>query len=85
MSSFSHDIGGEAREEVPAEYEGEAMDTTYDFRYLLDVVERIESEEVVFKLDTPVSAGIITPSREEAEGEDYQCLIMPFRTTEAES
>lgn len=85
LSSSSHDIGGEAREEVPAEYEGEAMDTTYDFRYLLDVVERIESDAVVFKLDSPVSAGIITPSEEEAEGEDYQCLIMPFRTTEPES
>ena len=85
LSSSSHDIGGEAREEVPAEYEGEAMDTTYDFRYLLDVVERIESDDVVFKLDSPVSAGIITPSEEEAEGEEYECLIMPFRTNEPES
>ncbi len=81
LSSSSHDIGGEAREEVPAEYEGEALDTTYDFRYLLDVVERIESEDVVFKLDSSISAGIITPSEEEAEGEDYQCLIMPVRVT----
>ncbi len=85
LSSSSHDIGGEAREEVPAEYEGEAMDTAYDFRYLLDVVERIESEDVVFKLDSPVSAGIITPSEEEAEGEDYECLIMPLRITDAEN
>lgn len=85
LSSSSHDIGGEAREEVPADYEGDAMDTAYDFRYLLDVVERIESEDVVFKLDSPVSAGIITPSEEEAEGEDYECLIMPLRLTEAES
>ncbi len=85
LSSSSHDIGGEAREEVPAEYEGEAMDTAYDFRYLLDVVERIETDDVVFKLDTPVSAGVITPSEEETEGEDYQCLIMPLRLTEAEN
>jgi DNA polymerase-3 subunit beta len=85
LSSSSHDIGGEAREEVPAEYEGDAMDTAYDFRFLLDVVERIESEDVVFKLDSPVSAGIITPSEEESEGEDYQCLIMPLRLTDVEN
>ena len=85
LSSSSHDIGGEAREEVPAEYEGDTMDTAYDFRYLLDVVERIESEDVVFRLDSPVSAGIITPSEEEREGEDYQCLIMPLRLTDVES
>ncbi len=80
LSSSSHDIG-EAREEVPADYEGEAINTTYDFRFLLDVVERIESEDVVFKLDSPASAGIITPSEEKVEGEDYLCLIMPFRVT----
>ncbi len=85
LSSSSHDIGGEAREEVPAEYEGDALDTAYDFRYLLDVVERIETDDVVFKLDSPVSAGIITPSEEESEGEDYQCLIMPLRLTDAEN
>ncbi|MCY3773174.1 MAG: DNA polymerase III subunit beta [Gemmatimonadetes bacterium] len=81
LSSSSHDIGGEAKEEMPAEYEGEAIDTTYDFRYLLDVVERIESDDLVFKLDSPVSAGIVTPSEEEVEGEDHQCLIMPLRVT----
>ncbi len=85
LSSSSHDIGGEAREEVPAEYDGEAMDTAYDFRYLLDAVERIETDDVVFKLDSPVSAGIITPSEKEGEGEDYQCLIMPLRLPDAEN
>ena len=61
------------------------MDTAYDFRYLLDVVERIEGEDVVFKLDSPVSAGIIMPAEEEMEGEEYQCLIMPLRLNDAEN
>jgi DNA polymerase-3 subunit beta len=81
LSASSHDIGGEAREEVPAQYNGEALDTAYDYRYILDVVERIDSEDTVFKLDTPVSAGLITPS-EHPEGEDYMCLIMPLRLTD---
>ena len=81
LSASSHDIGGEAKEEVPAEYDGETLDTAYDFRYLLDVVERIESDDIVFKLDTPVSAGLIMPS-EETDGEEYLCVIMPLRLTD---
>lgn len=81
LSASSHDIGGEAKEEVPAEYDGDTLDTAYDYRYILDVVERIESENVVFKLDTPISAGLIMPS-EETDGEEYLCLIMPLRLTD---
>jgi len=81
LSASSHDIGGEAREEVPARYDGEPLDTAYDYRYILDVVERIESDDIVFKLDTPISAGLITPS-ENVEGEDYLCIVMPLRFTD---
>ena len=81
LSASSHDIGGEAKEEMPAGYEGEPLDTAYDYRYILDVMERIECEDVVFMLDTPVSAGLIVPS-EQTEGEDYVCLVMPLRLTE---
>lgn len=81
LSASSQDIGGEAKEEVPAQYEGENLDTAYDYRYILDVLERIDSDETVFKLDTPVSAGLIIPA-EPTEGEDYLCLIMPLRLTE---
>lgn len=81
LSASSQDIGGEAREEVPAQYTGEPLDIGYDYRYILDVIDRIESEDVVFRLETPISAGLITPA-EQAEGEDYLCLIMPLRLTE---
>ena len=81
LSASSHDIGGEAREEVPAQYDGAPIDTAYDYRYLLDVVERMDSEEITFKLDTPVSAGLMAPT-EPPDGEDYSCVIMPMRLTD---
>lgn len=81
LSASSQDFGGEAREEVPAQYDGIDLDIGYDYRYILDVIERIESEEVIFSLDTPVSAGLIIPA-EQLEGEEYLCLIMPLRLTE---
>ena len=85
LSSSSHEIGGEAREEVSAIYEGDPIDTAYDFRYLLDVIERIEGENIVFMLDSPVSAGIITPDEDGSGNEEYQCLIMPLRLNDAEN
>ena len=81
LSAASHDIGGEAKEEVPAEYDGASLDTAYDYRYILDVLERVECDDVTFQLDTPVSAGLIVPA-EQSEYDDYVCLIMPLRLTD---
>lgn len=81
LSSSSHDIGGEAKEEVPVQYVGDDLNTAYDYRFLLEIIDRMESEEIILKLDTPVSAGLIVPA-EHQEGEDYLCLLMPMRLTE---
>ena len=66
---------------MPAEYDGASLDTAYDYRYILDVLERVECDDVTFQLDTPVSAGLIVPA-EQSEYDDYVCLIMPLRLTD---
>jgi DNA polymerase III sliding clamp (beta) subunit (PCNA family) len=50
----------------------------YNSGYLQDVLRRIESDDVLFELDSAVSAGIIRPG-EQIDGEDYVCLLMPLR------
>jgi DNA polymerase III sliding clamp (beta) subunit (PCNA family) len=54
------------------------MSIGYNSGYLSDVLKRIDSDEVVFELDSPVTAGIIRPV-DQVEGEDYLCLLMPLR------
>ena len=78
LSASSQEIGGEAREELEAEYSGDEMVVGYNSNYLLDILRRIDSEEVLFELDGPMAAGIIRPA-EQPEGEDYLCLLMPLR------
>jgi DNA polymerase-3 subunit beta len=73
--------GGEAREAIPAEYTGSDMEIGYNSVYLLDILKRIDSEDVVFELNTPVTAGIVRPAVQ-PEGEDYLCLLMPLRLNE---
>ncbi|MDE2999851.1 MAG: DNA polymerase III subunit beta [Gemmatimonadota bacterium] len=78
LSASSQEIGGEAREELEAEYSGDEMVVGYNSNYLLEILRRIDSEQVLFELDGPMAAGIIRPA-EQPEGEDYLCLLMPLR------
>lgn len=78
LSASSQEIGGEAREELEAEYSGSELAVGYNSNYLLDILRRIDSEQVLFELDGPMAAGIIRPA-EQPEGEDYLCLLMPLR------
>jgi len=81
LTSASRDIGAEAREMLQVSYQAEDLEIAYDASYLIDILRNMDSEEVVFELDTPVSAGLIRPVQGE-EGQDYLCLIMPLRFME---
>ena len=78
LSATSQEIGGEARETLEAEYGDEEMTIGYNSAYLQDVLRRIDSDQVMFELDSAVTAGIIRPG-EQPDGEDYLCLLMPLR------
>ena len=78
LSADSQEVGGEAQERLEANYSGDEMTIGYNASYLLDILRRIDSEEVLFELESAVTAGIIRPA-EQPEGEDYLCLIMPLR------
>ena len=81
LSSASRDIGAEAEEELQVSYQSDALDIAYDASYLMDILRNMDSEEIVFELDTPISAGVIRPVQQQ-EGQDYLCLIMPLRIME---
>lgn len=78
LSATSQEIGGEARESLNVDYDADEMMIGYNSGYLQDVLRRIESDDVLFELDSAVSAGIIRPG-EQMDGEDYVCLLMPLR------
>ena len=78
LSSLSQDMGGEANEEIDIEYDSESLDVGYNAEYLLDILRRINSEKVMFELDSSENAGLIKPV-EQQESEEYLCLIMPLR------
>ncbi len=81
LSAANQDIGGEAKESLPCQYQGEDLEIGYNATYVLDMLKNYEDGDVVFELATSVSAGIIRAAKE-SKDEDYVCLIMPLRLAE---
>ena len=79
LSATSQEVGGEARETIPAVYQEEEMEVGYNANYLMEILRKMDaSDEVVFDLSDSVTAALLRPE-EQAEGEDYFCLLMPLR------
>lgn len=69
-----------AREEIEAKYEGENMVLGYNAAYLGNMLAHLETERIVMKLKTPISAGLILPEKQ-SENEEVTMLLMPMRTS----
>jgi len=71
---------GAGEHQIGAEYRGEPMEIGYNASYLLDVLRGIPTEQVVFRLNTPLAAGVIEPVGALPQPEEeLLCLIMPLR------
>ena len=74
LNSSNPDLG-EARDEVPAQYSGEPLSLGFNARYLIDALGAMDSENVVFELQDPLSPTLLRPDGDLA----YRCVIMPMR------
>lgn len=66
---------GEATEELPANYEGEALNTGFNARYLLDVCGVMDGETISLQMETPLSPCLI----QEPESPGFKCVVMPIK------
>lgn len=71
--------GSRAEDELPAGYDGEAMEIGFNYNYLLDVLKNIGSETIHMSLRDPQSAALLRP--ETSDEGDLLCLLMPLRLT----
>ena len=66
---------GEASEELPAQYDGEALQTGFNARYLMDILSATDSDEVQLELSDDRSPGVVRP----VEDDGYLGVVMPIR------
>jgi len=75
LISMNPDIG-EAREEISAQYKGDDMTVGYNARYLMDILQAMDGDEVTLELQEPLSPTLLR----ESGNANYRCVVMPMRT-----
>jgi len=74
LNSTNPDVG-EANDEVDIIPQDREIDIVYNVRYLIDAVEVIDEEKMVFEIREGLKPGTIRP----ASKENYFCIIMPLK------
>ena len=81
-------VVGNAYEEVEATQEGDAVEIAFNSRYLLDVLDAVDADELHLELTEALKPGLIRPvpaapkEGEEADATlapDYLCVLMPMQ------
>jgi DNA polymerase-3 subunit beta len=68
---------GEAKEEVPVEYGGDALKIGFNARYILEVLGVMKSKDVSFELADDLSPGVLRGADEADQG--FTAVVMPMR------
>jgi DNA polymerase-3 subunit beta len=68
---------GEAKEEVPVDYAGEALKIGFNARYLIDVLQVLKSDDVRLELADDLSPGVVKGAKEADQG--FTAVVMPMR------
>jgi DNA polymerase-3 subunit beta len=78
VSSQSPELG-EAKEEFPVDYTGEALEVGFNGQYILDFLGVEESENVKLELKDDSSQCLLRPT-DAGKEIDYRYVVMPMRT-----
>jgi len=76
VSAQDLDFSNEATEQLACTYTGEPLTIGFNAKFLIEMLNVLESDEVKMELSTPTRAGILLPSEEEEE-EEILMLVMP--------
>lgn len=77
VSAEDLDFANEANEQLTCSYEGEDMTIGFNSRFLMDMLNNLNSENVVIEMSAPNRAGILLPAESTEVGEDVLMLVMP--------
>ncbi len=81
VSTTNVDIGGEARETLKVEYDGDGINLGFNAMFLSEILKKVESDAVRIELEDSTSACVMKPVGGEEKG-DLLYLIMPLRLNE---
>ncbi len=77
LASQDVDFSFEGTERMKCQYNGEDLVIAFNARFLIEMLNAADSDEVNLELSTPTKAGLIKPS-EQDENEELLMLVMPL-------
>ena len=77
ISSEDIDFSNEAHERLTCQYEGEDMEIGFNAKFLIEMLNGADTDDINMELSTSTKAGIIKPT-EQGEGEELLMLVMPL-------
>jgi DNA polymerase-3 subunit beta len=77
ISAEDIDYSNKAEERLACEYQGEDMQIGFNSRFLTEMLNNLDSDEVLIEMSLPNRAGILTPIDGIEEGEYITMLVMP--------
>lgn len=75
------DYSSEAKERLSCNYEGDDIEIGFNSKFMQEILNTLESENIDLELSAPNRAGIIVPDTNDMESEDIIMLIMPVMLT----
>ena len=66
---------GDAKEEIEIRYKGNDLEIGFNARYMLDVLNSFDDDEVDIELNDQLSPGLMRPHNDNS----YTCVVMPMR------
>ncbi len=76
VSAQDLDFSNEATEQLTCSYEGQPLTIGFNAKFLIEMLNVLESDDIKIELSSPTRAGILLPN-EIAEGEQILMLVMP--------
>ncbi len=71
------DYSNEARERLNCHYEGNDMEIGFNSKFMVEMLNNLETDQVVMELSEPNRAGLILPLDDDNKDEDILMLVMP--------
>jgi len=76
ISAEDIDFSNEANERLTCSYDGDDMEIGFNSRFLLEMLNNMDTENIILELSAPNRAGILLPDKND-NGEELLMLVMP--------
>ena len=77
LSAEDTDFSNEAKERLTCSYEGDDLEIGFNSRFMAEMLNNIDTDEVLLEMSAPNRAGILLPVNSENKNEDILMLVMP--------